>query len=225
MALAALRRARLHPSIFDHITKLRRVRPTTRFKADWRDSWQDLRRLEWLRDQVIAHGLASLLAGKDLDLNPTLVMDPPDDYGGPCPATPFVMNQRFLALARWTTNPEAIIRKRYKRLVKRARISGCPLRLDAAHRSTSPVLRTEEENARANRRRISSSGASRRGRWRATSSSRDGGGSRRHTFSARPRAPPSFNFQKSPTSLPRRRRERARMPALDAPPRRAMLAQ
>jgi hypothetical protein len=121
-------------SIFSQVTKLKRARPTTKFKPNWRDHWADLRQCEWLRDQVIAHGLASLLAGKDLDLNPTLSMDPPADYGGRCPRTPFAMNQRFLALATWTTNPEAIIRARYKRLVKR--LGSNPL---AAHGSTGAL--------------------------------------------------------------------------------------
>lgn len=106
-------------SLLDQIAKLKRIRATTKFKPTWRDHWQDLRQCEWLRDQVIAHGLASLLAGKDLDLDAPLIMDPPDDYGASCPRTPFAMNQRFLAIARWTANPEAIIRERYKRLVKR----------------------------------------------------------------------------------------------------------
>ena len=151
-------------SILNHIPRLKRIRPTTKFEPDWRDSWPDLRQCEWLRDQVIAHGLGCLLAGKELDLKATLILDPPADYGGPCPATPFAMNQRFLALARWTTNPEAIIRERYRRLAKRFGVSSCPLRLDASHRSASPVLCTEAETARGNRRRLSSSGASRRGR-------------------------------------------------------------
>lgn len=123
-------------SLLDQIAKLKRIRPTTRFKPTWRDHWRDLRQCEWLRDQVIAHGLASLLAGNDLDLDASLIMDPPDDYGASCPRTPFAMNQRFLAIARWTANPEAIIRERYKRLVKRL---GCdPL---AAHGSTHAAHR------------------------------------------------------------------------------------
>lgn len=105
-------------SIFNQITRLKRVRPTTRFKPNWRDNWQGLRESEWLRDQVIAHGLACLLAGRELDLDAPLIFDVPADYGGPCPRTPFAMNQRFLALAKWAANPEAIIRERYKRLVK-----------------------------------------------------------------------------------------------------------
>jgi hypothetical protein len=50
-----------------------------------------------------------------------------------------------------------------------------PLRLDATHRSTSPALCAEEEN----HQRLSSSSASRWGRWIGASSRRDGGGSLR----------------------------------------------
>ena len=55
--------------IFQQITKLKRVRRTTKFKADWRSHWQDLRQCEWIRDQILAAGSAQLLAGKDLDLD------------------------------------------------------------------------------------------------------------------------------------------------------------
>ena len=55
--------------IFEQITKLKRIRHTTRFKASWRDHWQNLRQLEWLRDQILAEGAAQLLGGKVLDLD------------------------------------------------------------------------------------------------------------------------------------------------------------
>jgi len=164
-------------TMLGYIARFKRAR---RFKPDWRDSWEDLRQSEWLRDQLIAQGVAQLINGESLQLDDTkVILDPPTAYGGPCPRTPFDMNRRFLAIARWVADPEAIIRARFRR------ISGCPLR--RAARATSPTLRVEEEN----HRRLSSSGDS-RGRWRATSSSRDGGGSRRTAFNAQARGPPAI---------------------------------
>ncbi len=172
-------------ALLGYVTRFKRIRHTHRFKPDWRDSWEDLRQSEWLRDQMIAQGVQQLLNNKPLHLDDTkIILDPPATYGGPCPRTPFDMNRRFLAIARWAADPEAIIRKRFRRV----RISGCPLR--RAARATSPTLRVEEESNRA-RRRLSSSGDS-RGRWRATSWERDGGGSRRLAFTAQPRAPPTI---------------------------------
>jgi hypothetical protein len=139
--------------LFDYIARFKRIRHDHRFRSDWRDCWDGLRQSEWLRDQVIAHGIASLLAGKALDLNPTLIFDPPTDYGGPCPRTPFDMNRRMITLARFAADPEAIVRKRFSSL----RVSGCPLR--RATRATSPMLRMEEENVSSAHRCLSSSSA------------------------------------------------------------------
>jgi len=68
------------------------------------------------RDQLIAQGVAQLLAGQLLQLDDTKIqLTPPATYGGPCPRTPFDMNRRFIALARWSADREAIIRERFKR--------------------------------------------------------------------------------------------------------------
>ena len=104
-------------SILGYVTRFRRIRHTHRFRQDWRDSWEDLRQSEWLRDQLIAQGLAQLIAGAPLQLDDTrIALTPPTTYGGPCPRTPFDMNRRFLALARWAADPEALIRARFRRL-------------------------------------------------------------------------------------------------------------
>jgi hypothetical protein len=104
-------------SILGYVTHFRRIRHTHRFRQDWRDSWKDLRQSEWLRDQLIAQGLTQLIAGAPLQLDDTrIAITPPSTYGGPCPRTPFDMNRRFLALARWAADPEAHIRERFRRL-------------------------------------------------------------------------------------------------------------
>ena len=90
--------------------------PHAPVQANWRDSWAGLRESEWHRDQLIAQGVAQLLAGQPLQLDDTKIqLTPPATYGGPCPRTPFDMNRRFIALARWAADPEAIIRERFKR--------------------------------------------------------------------------------------------------------------
>ena len=180
-------------TILGYITRFKSAR---RFKPDWRDSWEDLRQSEWLRDQLIAQGVAQLLAGKPLHLDDKqIILEPPAAYGGPCPRSPFDMNRRFLTIARWAADPQAIIRERFKRLTS----GGCPHRHARKYaRATSPSLRLEEESNRA-RRCLSSSGDS-RGRWIATSWERDGGGSRRLAFAAQPRAPPTIPCCLLPTA-------------------------
>jgi hypothetical protein len=174
--------------LFDAITKLKRVKRTTKFKANWRDHFDGLRHSEWHMAQMLAQGAALLLSGKTLDDADYVSLPMPPDFGGPCPRTPYAMNLRFLKLAQFMRDPERYIRRHAARIAKREHISGCPLR-HASH-ATSPVLRTEEENARGARRRLSSSDAQRRGRWIAATSRRDGEGSRRPAFNAGPRAPP-----------------------------------
>jgi hypothetical protein len=196
--------------LFEQIAKLKRIRRTTKFKPNWRDHWQDLRQCEWIRDQILAAGAAQLLAGKALDLNAFIPSsEPPANYGGPCPKTPFEMNRRFLAIARFNADPEPAIRAHAKRIAQRERIDlGSPLRLAA--RATSPGFAGGGLNACCAEK---SSLADRRGRWIATSASRDGGGC------ARARGPP---FQLSETSnySPRtpRARDRARMCVSDHHP-------
>ena len=105
-------------TILDYIASFKRS--PARFKPDWRDNWEGLRESEWHRDQLIAQGVAQLLAGQPLQLDDTKIqLTPPASYGGPCPRTPFDMNRRFIALARWAADPEAIIRERFKRLAAR----------------------------------------------------------------------------------------------------------
>ncbi len=118
--------------IFDQITRMKRIRHTTRFKANWRDHWQNLRQLEWLRDQI--------LAGETLDAESDFIpsTDPPADYGGPCPRTPFDMNRRFLAIARFNADPASAILEHVRRIAKRESIDlSNPL---AAHGSTDTAL-------------------------------------------------------------------------------------
>ena len=125
--------------IFEQITKLKSVRRTTKFKADWRDHWQNLRQLEWMREQILADCARRLLAGETLDAESDFIpsTDPPADYGGPCPRTPFDMNRRFLAIARFNADPESAILEHVRRIAEREGIDqSCPLRLAA--RATSP---------------------------------------------------------------------------------------
>jgi hypothetical protein len=106
-------------SILDYLARFKRIRRTHKFKPNWRDCWEGLRESEWHRDQLIAQGVAQLLAGEPLQLDDTKIeLTAPASYGGPCPRTPFDMNRRFIALARWAADPEAMIRARYKRLVR-----------------------------------------------------------------------------------------------------------
>jgi hypothetical protein len=123
--------------ILGYVTRFKRIRRTHSFKSDWRDSWEGLRQSEWLRDQVIAQGVAQLIANQPLQLDDTkITLEPPATYGGPCPRSPFEMNRRFLALARWATDPEAIIRERFSRLVDNPR---------AAHGSTDALRAAHHE--------------------------------------------------------------------------------
>ncbi len=89
-------------AMLDYITRFKRIRHAHRFRQDWRDNWDGLRESEWHRDQLIAQGVAQLLAGKPLQLSDTKIqLIAPAGYGGPCPRTPFDMNRRFLSLAHW----------------------------------------------------------------------------------------------------------------------------
>ena len=156
--------------LFDQIAKLKRIRRTTKFKTNWRDHWPDLRQCEWMRDQILASGAAQLLAGKALDLDAfTPSSEPPANYGGPCPKTPFDMNRRFLAMARFNADPEPAIRAHAARIARRECIDlDSPLRL--ATRATSTGF-ADGSKAPAPLASL----ADRRGRWRALA--RDGGGS------------------------------------------------
>ena len=158
--------------LFDQIAKLKRIRRTTKFKTNWRDHWPDLRQCEWMRDQILASGAAQLLAGKALDLDAFIPSsEPPANYGGPCPKTPFDMNRRFLAMARFNADPEPAIRAHAARIARRECIDlDSPLRL--ATRATSTGF-ADGSKAPAPLASL----ADRRGRWRALA--RDGGDERR----------------------------------------------
>ena len=88
------------------------------------------------------------------------------------------------------------LRERYSISERDARNSSCPHRHATSSRATSPALRAMEENHRS----LSSSGASRRGRWIAAPSQRDGGGS--HSC----RGPPHLHFPKFKPTPPQRAR-------------------
>jgi hypothetical protein len=132
-------------AMLDYVARFKRIRHTHRFKPNWRDSWQGLRQCEWLRDQLIAQGLRQLLNGDAFQLDDTqITITPPADYGGPCPRTPFDMNRRFLAIARWAADPEAIIRVRFKRLATRLGID--PSNPLAGHASTDAAQRAAAQH-------------------------------------------------------------------------------
>ena len=64
----------------------------TRFKRapglapNWRDNRDGLRESEWRRDQLIARGVARLLAGQPVELDDAKIqLTPSATYGGPCP--------------------------------------------------------------------------------------------------------------------------------------------
>ena len=76
-------------TLLGYVTRFKRIRRTHRFKPDWRDSWADLRHSEWLRDQLIAQGVAQLLGGQALQLDDTKVqLSPPPPTAAPAPGRP-----------------------------------------------------------------------------------------------------------------------------------------
>ncbi|MEQ1781594.1 MAG: hypothetical protein ABMA14_09555 [Hyphomonadaceae bacterium] len=102
-----------------------------------------------MRDQILADCARRLLAGETLGAESDFVpsTDPPADYGGPCPRTPYDMNRRFLAIARFNADPEAAILEHVRRIAKRARID--PANSVAAHGSTDATLLTMSSWARS----------------------------------------------------------------------------
>jgi hypothetical protein len=137
-------------AMLDYITRFKRIRHTHRFRHDWRDNWEGLRESEWHRDQLIAQGAAQLLASKPLQLDDTKIqLIAPAGYGGPCPRTPFDMNRRFLALARWAADPEAIIRARFRRVSRNtAAAHGSTDALRGAHHEAVSVVALKNDDAR-----------------------------------------------------------------------------
>ena len=116
-------------TMLGYIARFKRAR---RFAPIGRDNWNGLRESEWHRDQLIAQGVAQLCACEPLQLDDTKIqLTPTAIYGGPCPRPPFDMNRRFIALARWVADPEAIIRARFKRLSRSLLAAPGPPRLHA----------------------------------------------------------------------------------------------
>jgi len=96
-------------------------------------------------------GAAQLLAGKALDLDAFIPStEPPERLWRTVPKTPFEMNRRFLAMARFNADPEPAIRAHAKRIARREGIDlNSPLRHDATHRDTPPASPVEDSNAGA----------------------------------------------------------------------------
>ena len=119
----------------------------------------------------------------------------------PAPTNAQELETRFLAYKRALCEMEQLVIAYADELRRRFKLSraqaGDPNAVCVAH-------------ARHNHRSLSSSGASRRGRWRA--SSRDGGGSRSSALVAQARAPPPYSQLPIPHSLARDRA--ARTPAI-----------
>jgi hypothetical protein len=148
------------------------------FPKNWKDHWAGLRELEWYRDQILAFAASHVFAGGSLDdrTDFQLITEIPDTYGV-CPRTPKAMNHRFILAAAFRLDPNKFILRHIQRIARRAGIvlsftaSGSPLRL--ASRATSPGFAGGGLPLAAP---TVSSTADRRGRWRAASSRRDGGG-------------------------------------------------
>jgi len=85
-------------------------------------------------------------AGPKLD-DTQIQLTPPATYGGPCPRTPFAMNRRFLALARWAAAPHAIIRARFKRLRNPRAAHGSTDALRAARHEAAGVAASKNGDA------------------------------------------------------------------------------
>lgn len=98
------------------------------FPTNWKNHWQNLRELEWYRDQILAFAASHVLAGgslndrTDFQLNDEI----PADYGA-CPRTPQAMNRRFIAMAQFRLNPSKYIHRHIRRIAKR---EGIALTLD-----------------------------------------------------------------------------------------------
>jgi hypothetical protein len=162
------------------------------FPKNWKDHWAGLRELEWYRDQILAFAASHVFAGGSLDDHTDFQLNTeiPDTYGV-CPRTPKAMNQRFILAAAFRLDPNKFILRHIQRIARRAGIvlsftaSGSPLRL-ASH-ATSPGF---AEGGHSERCEGMSSTADRRGRWRAASSRRAGGGLSQHA-QTHARGPPT----------------------------------
>ena len=171
------------------------------FPENWKDHWPGLRELEWYRDQILAFSAKHVLTGGSLNDRTgfQLNVGVPDSYGI-CPATPQAMNSRFIAMAQFRLNPDKYIHRHIKRIAKRSGIRielnavGSPLR-HAPH-ATSPGFAGGGLPLASP---TVSSLADRRGRWRARSCARDGGGCRPPLAHAR--GPPPLPFPQTPIRL------------------------
>jgi hypothetical protein len=165
------------------------------FPTNWKDHWHGLRELEWYRDQILAFAARHVLAGGSLDdrTDFQLISEIPEHYGI-CPRTPKAMNHRFILQQRFRLDPNKFILRHIQRIARREGIalilssSGSPLR-HASH-ATSPGF---AEGGLPLAAPTVSSTADRRGRWRAASSRRVGGGipQRAPTHARGPPRPPA----------------------------------
>jgi hypothetical protein len=190
--------------LFDAIAKLKRVKRTTKFKANWRDHFDGLRETEWHVAQMLAQGVALLLSGKTLDDADYISTPMPADFGGPCPRTPYAMNLRFLKVAQFMRDPEKYIRRHAARIAKRAGIDlSNPL---AAHGSTDAALRAAAHHEPVGAAGIRRHSGNTRKQFalmvssahRARLSNREG--ALRCQLIAQPRAPPTQPY--SPLPMP-----------------------
>ncbi len=179
--------------LFHAIAKLKRVKRTTKFKANWRDHFDGLRHSEWHMAQMLAQGAALLLSGKTLDDADYVQLPMPPDFGGRCPRTAFAMNLRFLKVAQFMRDPERYIRRHAARIAKRDP--------PATHCSTAAALR-----AAAHHEAVSVSGNSHKQFTLMVSRPRSGRpsnheGELRCQLNAQPRGPPRHPYSLLPQSL------------------------
>jgi hypothetical protein len=176
IALAVALLCQLFSLLTTQLADLKRSR-NRKPPPDWQAHWPALRQSEWNVLQMQAVGAKLILEGRQLDLM-TLSWNwvIAADFNTQPPATYREMHRRFTQATRFLADAHRLITRHAKRIAK------SPLRLAATPQSTSPALRAEEEN----HLRLSSSSASRWGRWIARPCAQDGGGA------ALPRAPPSI---------------------------------
>ena len=174
IALAVALLCQLFSLLTTQLADLKRSR-NRKPPPDWQAHWPALRQSEWNVLQMQAVGAKLILEGKPLDLM-TLSWNwvITADFNTQPPATYREMHRRFTQTTRFLADAHRLITRHAKRIAK------SPLRLAAMPQSTSPALRAKEEN----HLRVSSSSASRWGRWIARPCAQDGGGA------ALPRAPP-----------------------------------
>jgi hypothetical protein len=155
--------------------RVRGMRRRGEHAVNWRELAGDLAPLEWKLASMIAQGVDRVLGGERLDLNTIYCGPMPPGFAYAVPRSAEALTQRMEIIARILVEPERYIRRIAGRIARKA---ADPLRLAA--RSTSPTCVGEATAAALTA--LSCLHRLRRGRWIATSASRDGGGM--------PRAPP-----------------------------------